>query len=40
MLELSKLLMYKFHYEYVKNTFDAKLLFMKLKVKMYMNSVL
>ena len=25
--ELSKLLMYKFHYEYVKNKFDAKLLF-------------
>ena len=24
-LELSKLLMYKFHYEYVKNKFDAKL---------------
>ena len=26
-LELSKLLMYKFHYDYVKNEFDAKLLF-------------
>ena len=26
-LELSNLLMYKFHYEYVKNKFDAKLLF-------------
>ena len=26
-LELSKLLMYKFHYEYVNNKFDAKLLF-------------
>ena len=26
-LELSKLLMYKFHYEYVKDKFDAKLLF-------------
>ena len=26
-LELSKLLMYKFHYQYVKNKFDAKLLF-------------
>ena len=26
-LELSKLLMYKFHYEHVKNKFDAKLLF-------------
>ena len=26
-LELSKLLMYKVHYEYVKNKFDAKLLF-------------
>ena len=26
-LELSKLLMYKFRYEYVKNKFDAKLLF-------------
>ena len=26
-LELSKLLMYKFHYEYVKNMFDAKFLF-------------
>ena len=26
-LELGKLLMYKFHYEYVKNKFDAKLLF-------------
>ena len=26
-LELRKLLMYKFHYEYVKNKFDAKLLF-------------
>ena len=26
-LELSKLLMYKFHYEYVKNKFDSKLLF-------------
>ena len=25
--ELSKLLMYKFHYEYAKNIFDAKLLF-------------
>ena len=26
-LELSNLLMYKFHNEYVKNKFDAKLLF-------------
>ena len=26
-LELSKLLMYKFHYDYVLNTFNAKLLF-------------
>ena len=26
-LELSKLLMYEFHYEYVKQKFDAKLLF-------------
>ena len=26
-LELSKLLMYKFHYEYVKNKFDPRLLF-------------
>ena len=26
-LELTKLLMYKFHYEYVKQKFDAKLLF-------------
>ena len=26
-LELSKLLIFKFHYEYVKNKFDAKLLF-------------
>ena len=26
-LELSKLLMCKFHYEYVKNKFDTKLLF-------------
>ena len=26
-LELSKLLMYQFHYDYVLNTFDAKLLF-------------
>ena len=26
-LELSKLLMYKLHYEYAKNKFDAKLLF-------------
>ena len=26
-LELSKLLIYKFHYEYAKNEFDAKLLF-------------
>ena len=26
-LELSKLLMHKFHYEYFKNKFDAKLLF-------------
>ena len=26
-LELSKLLMYKFHYDYVLNIFDAKLLF-------------
>ena len=26
-LKLSKLLMYKFHYDYVLNTFDAKLLF-------------
>ena len=25
-VELSKLLMYKFHYEYMKNKFDAKLL--------------
>ena len=27
MLELSKLLMYKFHFNYVLNTFDARLLF-------------
>ena len=26
-LEQSKLLMYEFHYKYIKNTFDAKLLF-------------
>ena len=26
-LELSKLLMYEFHYKYIKNTFNAKLLF-------------
>ena len=26
-LELSKLLMYKFHYECIKNKFDVKLLF-------------
>ena len=26
-LELSKLLMYKFHYDYVKDKFDTKLLF-------------
>ena len=26
-LELSNLLMYRFHYEYVRNKFDAKLLF-------------
>ena len=26
-LELSKLLMYQFHYKYAKNKFDAKLLF-------------
>ena len=26
-LDLSKLLMYEFHYKYIKSTFDAKLLF-------------
>ena len=43
-LELSKLLMYKFHYDYVCNKYDAKLLFTEtgslLIVKMFMNSVL
>ena len=29
-LELSKSLMYEFHYKYMKNKFDAKLLFMKI----------
>ena len=44
-LELSKLLIYKFHYDYVCNKYDTELLFtdteiMKLLVKMFMNSVL
>ena len=41
-LELIELLMYQFHYKYVKNKFDAiqTVQFMKLKVKMYMKSVL
>ena len=44
-LELSKLLIYKFHYDYLCNKYDTELLFtdteiMKLLVKMFMNSVL
>ena len=46
-LELSKLLMYKFHYQYPKNIFDAKLLFTnteslvyKSKKKMIMKNAL
>ena len=43
-LELNKLLMYKFHYDYVCNKYDANLLFTEtdslLMVKMFMNSVL
>ena len=43
-LELSKLLMYKFHYDYVCNKYDAKLFFTDtgslLIVKMFMKSVL
>ena len=34
-LELSILLMYKFHYEYVKNKFDAKLLFTDIDSLVY-----
>ena len=34
-LELSKLLMYKFHYKYVKNKFDAKLLFTDIHSLVY-----
>ena len=34
-LELSKLLMYKFHYEHVKNKFDAKLLFIDTNSLVY-----
>ena len=34
-LDLSKLLMYEFHYKYIKSTFDAKLLFTDTDLKIF-----